>query len=131
MLRAMHGLLAAASGLVLLSAGAASADCLKAGGEDQVVQGRLAFGRFQDANLKWEQAYILRLRAPICLDGDNAYDKIDKTDRVHVFSMDQAVRRRLRTLIGKQVRARGQPFGQHTAHHHAPIVMQIKTIDPI
>jgi hypothetical protein len=29
------------------------------------------------------------------------------------------------------VRVRGAPFGQHTAHHHAPIVMNVSGIEPV
>ncbi|MEW6451685.1 MAG: DUF4431 domain-containing protein [Pseudomonadota bacterium] len=114
----------------LLGSGAAVADCLKAEKSDQVAEGKLTSSRFTtEAYRLTEQAYILRLRSPACLEGSDEYDKVEKTDRIHVFSMDAAMLKRMRGLVGKNVRVTGSPFGEHTAHHHAPIVMSISTID--
>jgi hypothetical protein len=33
--------------------------------------------------------------------------------------------------VGQDVHVRGTPFSAHTAHHHAPIVMEISQIDPL
>jgi hypothetical protein len=78
-----------------------------------------------------EHAYILRLAAPACLDGDDEYDKVDKSDRIHVYSTDDKLLKRLRQLLGKMVRVRGSPFGEENAHHHAPIVMGISAVEPL
>jgi hypothetical protein len=80
--------------LSLLST-AAYADCLKANSEDQVAVGRLAsvVASVPAYALK-EQAYILRLAAPVCLDGDDEYDKVEKSDRIHVYSTDDKLLKR-------------------------------------
>jgi hypothetical protein len=122
---------ASALALVLWSA-AANAECLKAGAEDQIAEGRLTsvVVSVPDYALK-EQAYILRLATPACLDGTDEYDKVEEAKRIHVYSTDPRLRKSLRALVGKTVRVHGSPFGEMTAHHHAPIVMQISAIEPL
>jgi len=123
--------LSAGVALTWLAVGSAQAACLKANAPDQVAEGRLTSVRISipDYKLK-EQAYILRLASAACLDGSGEFDKVERTDRVHVFAMDEALRKRLRSLAGRPVRVTGEPFGEHTAHHHAPIVMRISRIEP-
>ena len=108
----------------------AQAACLKADTDDQTAQGRLLRRKFIDeAYKRTEYAFILQLRAPACLEGEGEYDKVDSSPRIHVFSMDERIRRKLRSLVGRNVVVRGNPFGEHTAHHHAPIVMQIVSVN--
>jgi hypothetical protein len=116
----------------LLLGSAAQAACLKAETEDQIVEGKLAsiVVSIPDYKLK-EQAYILTLATSACLDGTDEYDKVESSPRVHVFSMNGALRKRLRAFVGRMVRVHGSPFGEMTAHHHAPIVMQISAIEPL
>lgn len=109
---------------------AASADCLKANTPGQRAEGRLVSVRITiPVYALKEQAYILQLRTPACLEGTDDYDKVDKAGRIHVFSTDDAMRKRLRSLVGKNVRVTGDAFGEHTAHHHAPIVLNISAIE--
>src|ERR1700748_1454784 len=111
----------AASALVLaLSSAAANAKCLKAETGDQIAEGRLTsvVVSVPDYALK-EQAYILRLATPACLDGTDEYDKVDKSERIHIYSTDPRIRKSLHALVGKAVRVHGSPFGEMTAHHHA------------
>ena len=114
------------------AASAAHADCLKANTDGQSASGKLLSIQFSvpDYALK-EQAYILQLDTPACLDGTDDFDKVDKTARIHVYSTDDQLRKKLRALVGKRVRVTGQPFGEETAHHHAPIVMGISAIEPV
>jgi uncharacterized protein YchJ len=108
------------------------AACLKAGAGDQVAEGRLASVRISiPAYQLKEQAYVLQLAAPACLEGTGDFDQVDKTERIHVFATEVGLRKRLRGLVGKVVRVRGEPFGEHTAHHHAPIVMRIDGVEPV
>ena len=114
-----------------LAVGSAQAACFKANAPDQVAEGRLASVRITiEAYKLQEQAYILRLAAAACLQGSDDFDKVERTDRIHVFAMDEALRKRLRSLTGKAVRVTGEAFGEHTAHHHASIVMRISHIEP-
>ena len=124
---------AAALALCLLggvSAGAAQAACLKANADGQTAEGKLVTGRFKDAADRPEVAYILQLAVPACLDGEDETDKVKRTTRIHVYPHDAKLDATMRGLVGKAVRVKGSPFGQHTAHHHAPIVMEIAEIAP-
>ena len=113
-----------------LAVACAQAACLKANASDQVAEGRLVSVRISipDYKLK-EQAYILRLSSDACLEGSGEFDKVERTNRIHVFAMDDALRKRLRSLVGQPVRVTGEPFGEHTAHHHAPIVLRVSRIE--
>ena len=111
----------------LLYALGAAAECLKAEQEGRLAEGRLERVRFIDIDYgnRVEFAFILNLGKPACLDGEDESDQIASTLKIHVFSMDKAVERRLRAAIGRQIRVIGWPFGEHTAHHRAPIVMRV------
>jgi hypothetical protein len=109
---------------------AAAAECLKAETEGQAAEGRLERVRFIDVDYgnRVEIAFILNLAKPACLDGTDDIDKIDSTLKIHVFSMDKAMLGRLRASLGRQIRVLGSPFGEHTAHHRAPIVMRVTAL---
>jgi hypothetical protein len=108
----------------------AAAQCLKAEAEGQRAEGRLERVTFTDIDYgnQVEVAFILNLAKPACLDGEDEYDKIESTMKIHVFSMDKAVDRRLGASIGRQIRVVGWPFGEHTRHHRAPIVMRVTEV---
>jgi hypothetical protein len=126
----MRGVVGAAVLLAATSA-AAHADCLKANIDGQSASGKLLSIQFSvpDYAIK-EQAYILQLDVPACLDGTDEFDKVDKSERIHVYSTDKALLKMLRSLVGKRVRVTGEPYGEETAHHHAPIVMGIGAVEP-
>jgi hypothetical protein len=42
--------------------------------------------------------------------------------------MDKAIDQRLRANIGRHIRVTGWPFGEHTRHHRAPIVMNVTEV---
>jgi hypothetical protein len=110
----------------------AQAACLKASAPDQIAEGRLSSVRITiEAYKLKEQAFILQLAADACLDGPDEFDKVEATRRIHLFSMDDALRRKLRASVGKTVRVSGDAFGEHTAHHHAPIVMRVSRVEAV
>lgn len=113
----------------LLAATPAWSACMQAEHEES-VQGRLISGRFKDAAGRPETAFILRLRATVCLQGSDEFDKVGNAKTIHIFSTKDEVAKRFKDFVGKAVRVRGKPFGAHTAHHHAPIVMDIVDIGP-
>ncbi|ALK10358.1 DUF4431 domain-containing protein [Blastochloris viridis] len=110
-----------------LAAGPAMAACLDANAEDAVAEGRLSRGTFQDAAGRTETAFILSLAAPTCLTGPDEFDQVPEAKRLHLYASDEAVA--LARFVGKTVRVSGRPFGAHTAHHHAPIVMDVVRIE--
>ena len=114
---------------LLVLAGSAEAECLKANKTDVVLEGRLMIGRVKNYERKKIQVFILDLAKPICLDGEE-YDKVDDTRQVHLYSLKQPMLKQLRGLAGRAVRVEGRPFGQVSYHHHhAPIVMEVARIE--
>ena len=63
------------------------------------------------------------------MSGSDEMDKVSSTDAIQIYSTDETVAQSLKQLVGKSVKVKGNPFGAHTAHHHAPIVMEIAEID--
>jgi hypothetical protein len=96
---------------------------------DETAEGRLTTGRFRDAADRPETAYILQLSTPACLAGKEEEDQVSDTRRLHLAPDNDAVEKRFRALLGKRVVVQGRPFGAHTAHHHAPIVMIVTEIE--
>jgi hypothetical protein len=110
--------------------GFAAAACLKANVDDQVAQGQLTIGRAQDAAGRPERPYILLLQGTACLDAEDPDDAVKSTRTIHVFPADEALQPAFKRLVGRTVVVRGNPFPAMTAHHHAPIVMQVTRIEP-
>ena len=75
----LFALCAGVAAACLISA-AAQADCLKANTPGQAAEGRLTSVRIAipDYKLK-QQATILRLASDACIDGSDAYDKVEAT----------------------------------------------------
>lgn len=108
-----------------------ASECMVDNQGDQIAEGRLSLGQFEDAAGRPEQAFILTLPAPTCLDSTDADNAVDSTTTIHIFSIDEAIAASIEQFVGKDVQVRGTPFGAHTAHHHAPIVMDVSEIDAI
>ena len=118
--------------LWVLSATEAQAACLVANRDDQQATGRLERLKIKiEAYRLTETAFILSLPAPACLEGEDEYDKVDSTKRIHVFSMDGEILGKLRSSVGKTIRVSGSAFGEQTIHHHAPIVMNVTKVERI
>jgi hypothetical protein len=81
-----------------------------------------------------EPAYILRLSRPVCVAGDMFADRMQRIDRVQIFPADadtgnQPLWADLRRLVGRPVIVEGrEPFGAHTGHHHAPLLLPVTRI---
>jgi hypothetical protein len=105
----------------------AMAECLK-DVEGQTAQGQLTIGTAHDAAGRLEKPYILRLASSACLDTADPEDAVKATRTIHVFPADEKQEPVFRRLVGKIVIVRGSPFPAMTAHHHAPIVMQVSEI---
>jgi hypothetical protein len=83
---------------------------------------------------KPEPAYVLRLQKSICLTGDEFIDAQKQVDRIQIFPEEtdketKTLWKQLRKLVGKSVIVEGsKPFGAHTGHHHAPLLLPITKI---
>ena len=108
----------------------AAEPCMSSKSETETAVGRLSIGRATDAAGRPERPYILTLKAPVCLESDDPEDNVASSRTIHVFSTDDKIVKLIARFVGKSVSVRGRPFNAHTAHHHAPIVMDITKIEP-
>jgi hypothetical protein len=97
--------------------------------EKEIAVGQLSIGKAQDAAGRPERPYILTLRTPVCLTADDPEDNVDNTRTIHIFSSQDAISRQIARFVGKSISVSGRAFPAHTAHHHAPIVMDIGAIE--
>jgi hypothetical protein len=79
-----------------------------------------------------EPTYILKLDHPVCVDGNDSNDAIEKADQVQIFPNDAkeaGLFISMRRLAGRRVRVEGtSAFTAHTGHHHAPLLLPIAAI---
>jgi hypothetical protein len=92
-----------------MSAGATSFKGTIASGED--VNGSGAMEKFQ----------TLKLERPAC-----GPDK-SPVDELQIYASDTKIH--LAPMVGKKVTIDGEPFAAHTAHHHRPIVVDVKRLN--
>jgi len=93
--------------------------CLLAPGEGATAEGKLVVS---------EGAFILEIEEPICLPGEEEFDRVGPTQRIHLAPDGDGIQDRLSQLKGKRIVVAGSMFGTHTQHHKAPIVMMTKEV---
>ena len=116
-------------------ASAQPAPCLRYGPDTVAVTGRLERRTFfgppgygedprRDAR---ETGYYLALAAPVCTvaGADAEFDDAKTGVRRVQLLLDAAGYRRLRPSLGRVVTLRGTLFGEHTGHHHAPLILDV------
>jgi len=108
-----------------------AAECMRANEDGEIAEGSLAQWTFEDAAGRPEQAFIVTLAVPTCLAGADETDNVAKATSIHIYSSDASITGSIKELVGTDVQVRGSAFGAHTAHHHAPIVMDISEIDSL
>lgn len=116
-------------GIGLIAHPALAGDCMKFDAEAQAVEGNFSTQEFLDSAGRMETAYILTLDSPTCLDAEDDEFRVLEAQTVHVYSTQKNLRHRLRDHIGETILLWGRPFGAHTSHHHAPIVMDVSKIN--
>lgn len=114
--------------LVFLAPESAYAGCLQAEQAKTIIEGVVSERTFADANDQPEQAFILTPLVATCLAGDENVDASEQVGEIQIFSSNDQVAQNIKNLVGKDVFVQGTPFGAHTAHHHAPIVMDVSGI---
>jgi hypothetical protein len=81
-----------------------------------------------------EPTYTLKLDTPICATGDELLKPEQRFDKIQVYPAESGaagrfLSRDLRRFVGKRVVVEGKsPFGAHTGHHHAPLLLPITEI---
>jgi len=115
------------------ASGAAAQGCLTADDKAEVrITGTLVIVKFKHPNGTNLQAYVVQLPKQVCAnvtDMDDKVHRVDKIGRVQVSGeLDEGTFKR---LLNKRVTIGGTLFGQHTAYHIAPILIQMKSIDQV
>jgi hypothetical protein len=109
---------------------ATAGDCMRYDAGPQVIEGRLSVLEAKDAADRPETALILTPSSPTCLEAEKPEDAVPDAKSVHVFSSDAKVHEHLQGAVGATILVWGEPFPALTAHHHAPIVMDVSKIGP-
>ena len=80
-----------------------------------------------------EVVWIMKLSKPICVKGDEGSDFNVERSRVSdvQLALDPEMFGKYRRLLGKKVRATGTLFGEHTAHHFTPVLLDVSEIRPV
>lgn len=82
--------------------------------------GKIGNGEGQNGRAETERFQTLVLAKPAC-GPDGA-----PVDEVQLYTNDKTID--LKKMVGKTVTLEGEPFSSHTAHHHRPIVFEVKKL---
>ena len=75
-----------------------------------------------------EQTLILELPERMCANDGDFIEPSEWFDRVQLSSEDPGIRILLNSAVGRDITVRGEAFGSHTGHHHAPLVMLVEEL---
>lgn len=77
-----------------------------------------------------ETGFYLKLNNPICTVGEASSPDAYPQERVAIIqlNLNQAGYKNVRQLIDRQVTLSGELYAAHTAHHHAPVIIQKVTV---
>ncbi len=115
-------------------AAAAAPGCLDVSSGDAPVSlvGRLERRTYTTPDVgsgRSERAYILLLDRPICIDDRGEFaNPRTRFRQVHVYAGNDALQPRLRAAVGHRVQLSGTGFAAHNAHHHQPLVVDVRTL---
>lgn len=118
----------------LLATAAPTPGCLdvRSGNAPVALEGRLERATFpmpDIGNGRPEREYILILARPICIDdGGDFADPHRRFSQVQLFTSTDRLWPGLRAGLGHRIRIRGSGFAAQTAHHHAPLVVDVSAI---
>ena len=78
-----------------------------------------------------EVVWILRLAKPVCVNADEVSDFNVERPRVTDVQLvlEPEMFAKYRSLLGKKVRATGTLFGEHTAHHFTPVLLDVTAVE--
>ena len=93
--------------------------CLLAPSEGATAEGKLVLS---------DGAFILEIADAICLPGEEEFERVGPTVRIHLSPEDDTVEQALRKNMGRAISVRGSMFAMHTAQHKAPIVMTTEEV---
>lgn len=108
-----------------IAPGEAGPICMSSGSKDAGAEGDVAVRTFTDKAGRTQTVYILQLPLPVCLAGPDKKDNIAEARSIELDASDPSVRQTIADHVGKEILVIGRPSGARTAHHHAPIVMDV------
>jgi hypothetical protein len=74
---------------------------------------------------------LLDLTQEVCVDEDKAEPELDPEHRgirIIQLVLDEKAYKTHKHLVGKRVVATGTLFGEHTGHHHTPVLMTVSAL---
>jgi len=94
------------------------------------LEGTISLRSFLNASDQKEVVWILRLAKPVCVDAAEDSDFNVKRSRVTDVQLvlEPDMFNSYRRLLGKRVRATGTLFGEHTAHHFTPVLLDVTQV---
>lgn len=78
-----------------------------------------------------ETYWFLSLSAPVCVDEDKLDPLLNPAQeniRTVQLVLDPEMYKKYKTLVGKQTVATGTLFGEHTGHHHTPVLLTVSSL---
>ena len=85
-----------------------------------IFKGKIGNGEGQNGRAETERFQTLVLDKAVC-----GFDKAP-VDEIQLYTSDKTID--LKKMVGKSVSIEGEPFSAHTAHHHRPIVLEVKKL---
>jgi hypothetical protein len=80
-----------------------------------------------------ETYWLLRLSRPVCVSEDKADPDLNppraSINQIQLV-LDPEVYKSEQSLVGSKVVARGTLFGAHTGHHHTPVLLSVRSMEP-
>ena len=107
--------------------------CLNYEPAEVALEGTISRRSFMSASDQKEVVWILRLAKPVCVKADEGSDFNVERSRVTSVQLvlEADMFAKYRGLLGKRVRAMGTLFGEHTAHHFTPVLLDVTAVKPI
>ena len=94
------------------------------------LTGTISRRTFINVSEQKEVVWIMKLANAICVDADEDSEVNVKRSRVSDVQLvlDPEMFGKYRRLLGKKVRATGTLFGEHTAHHFTPVLLDVSEL---
>lgn|SRR5215471_10907545 len=79
-----------------------------------------------------ETYWLLDLSQPHCVDADAVQPDLNPAQKnirtIQLVFLDHSIYKTQANLVGKRVVVTGTLFGEHTGHHHTPVLLTVKTL---
>lgn len=108
-------------------------ECLNYEPENVSLTGTISRRTFINVSEQKEVVWIMKFAKPICVNADKENDFNVERSRVSDVQLvlDPEMFGKYRKLLGKKVTATGTLFGEHTAHHFTPVLLDVSEIRPV